>query len=51
MANYFARESEIIDIVYDLDKDRFKTFTFYKSIYYICYSIYYKCETVIVLSL
>ena len=28
MDNYFAREAEIMDIVFDLDKDQFRILTF-----------------------
>ena len=28
MDNYFAREAEIMDIVYDLERDKFRIFTF-----------------------
>ena len=33
MANYFAREADIMDIVYDLDKDKLRIFTFDRNIY------------------
>ena len=33
MDNYFAREAEIKDIVYDLDKDYFRLFTFERNIF------------------
>ena len=33
MGNYFIRETEIKDIVYGLDKDLFKLFTFDGNIY------------------
>ena len=28
MDNYFAREAELMDIVFNLDKDEFRMFTF-----------------------
>ena len=33
MNNYFAREAEITDIVYDLEKDKFRICTFDRNIY------------------
>ena len=33
MDNYFARGVEIVDIVYSLDKDLFRIFTFQGNIY------------------
>ena len=34
MDHYFAREADIIiDIVHDLDKDKFRIFTFNRNIY------------------
>ena len=34
MDTYFPREAKIIDIVYDLDKDYFRTFTLDRNIHY-----------------
>ena len=33
MDNYFAREAEIMDIVYELEKDSFRIFTFDRNVY------------------
>ena len=33
MDNYFSREAEIMDIVYVLDKDKFRTFTLDRNNY------------------
>ena len=44
MDTYFAREAEIIDIVYDLDTDYIVIFTFDRNIYLI---VLIKCEIII----
>ena len=44
MDNYFAREAEIMDIVYDLGKNKLRIFTFDRNIHYI---VLFKYETII----
>ena len=48
MNNCFAMEAEMIDYVYDLDKVKFRIFTFDRNIYSI---VLFKCESSIFLSL
>ena len=44
MDNHFAREAKIMDIVYDLDKDKLRIFTFHRNFYSI---FIFKCQTII----